>query len=91
MGGNRVEELESRVKELEASVKGLTEELVECKVRVRELESAVDEELDYIPEYDVDGRRADPAAGSDSEADSTKLEPTDRESEEEADSDIIIA
>jgi len=40
--GNRVEELESRVKELEATVDGLTDELVECKVRIRELENAVD-------------------------------------------------
>jgi len=47
MCGNRVEELESRVQELEASVEGLTDELVECKVRIRELESAVDEDLDF--------------------------------------------
>lgn len=44
MCGNRVEELETRVKELEASVEGLTDELVECKVRIRELENTVDEE-----------------------------------------------
>ena len=40
MCGNRVEELESRVQELEASVRGLTDELVECKVRLRDLEDA---------------------------------------------------
>jgi hypothetical protein len=44
MCGNRVEELETRVQELEASVEGLTDELVECKVRIRELENTVDEE-----------------------------------------------
>lgn len=43
MCGNRVEELESRVKELEASVRGLTDELVECKLRLRELEDSHDE------------------------------------------------
>jgi len=43
MCGNRVEELETRVQELEASVEGLTDELVECKVRIRELENTVDE------------------------------------------------
>ena len=47
MCGNRVEELESRVQELEASVEGLTDELVECKVRIRELENAVDEDLGF--------------------------------------------
>ncbi|PSQ47934.1 hypothetical protein BRD19_08250 [Halobacteriales archaeon SW_7_65_23] len=49
MCGNRVEELESRVKELEASVEGLTDELVECKVRLRELEDAIDEDLGFVP------------------------------------------
>ena len=49
MCGNRVEELETRVQELEASVEGLTDELVECKVRIRELESAVDEDLGFVP------------------------------------------
>ncbi|WP_299264281.1 DUF7518 family protein [Halorientalis sp.] len=43
--GNRVEELESRVNELEATVDGLTDELVECKVRIRELENVVDAEV----------------------------------------------
>ncbi len=43
--GNRVEELESRVNELEATVDGLTDELVECKVRIRELENVVDSEV----------------------------------------------
>jgi len=46
---NRVEELESRVQELQASVEGLTDELVECKVRLRELENAVDEDLGFEP------------------------------------------
>jgi uncharacterized coiled-coil protein SlyX len=94
MCGNRVEELESRVKELEASVEGLTDELVECKVRVRELESAVDEELDLSPEHEfqgTSGTATEPEA--EPGADSTKAEPADREAEEneEADSDIIIA
>jgi len=50
MCGNRVEELESRVKELEASVEGLTDELVECKVRLRELENAVDTDIGFSGE-----------------------------------------
>jgi hypothetical protein len=57
--GNRVEELESQVKELQATVDGLTDELVECKVRIRELENVVDAEvgLDNIgekPESEVE-------------------------------------
>ncbi len=35
---NRVDELESEIAELRAAVNGLTEELVETKARVRELE-----------------------------------------------------
>ena len=91
MCGNRVEELESRVKELEASVEGLTDELVECKVRVRELESAVDEELDIAPAHEFGGGAGSDPATEPAEADSTKAEPTDGETNEEADSDIIIA
>lgn len=42
--GNRVEELESEVAELKATVKGLTEELVEANDRIRQLEAAVGDE-----------------------------------------------
>lgn len=38
---NRVEELESQVRELEATVTGLTDELLECKQRLGELEEVV--------------------------------------------------
>ncbi|MDL5361724.1 hypothetical protein [Halalkalicoccus sp. NIPERK01] len=41
---NRVEDLESRVQELEATVRGLTEELVEANERIRVLESQHEEE-----------------------------------------------
>ncbi|MFD1647475.1 DUF7518 family protein [Haloarchaeobius litoreus] len=44
MPKNRVEDLESTVDELEATVRGLTEELVETKERVRILESELEEE-----------------------------------------------
>jgi len=39
---NRVEDLESEIAELRAAVNGLTEELVETKARVRELENAAE-------------------------------------------------
>jgi uncharacterized protein YoxC len=42
---NRVEELESKVAELQAAVNGLTEELVETKERVRQLEAEVEVEV----------------------------------------------
>jgi peptidoglycan hydrolase CwlO-like protein len=41
---NRVDELESDIAELRAAVNGLTEELVETKARVRELETEADTE-----------------------------------------------
>ena len=39
---NRVDELESEIAELRAAVNGLTEELVETKARVRELEESAE-------------------------------------------------
>ena len=39
---NRVDELESEIAELRAAVNGLTEELVETKARVRELEDTAE-------------------------------------------------
>ncbi|WP_276271053.1 DUF7518 family protein [Haloarcula litorea] len=74
MCGNRVEELEERVKELEASVEGLTDELVECKVRLRELENTVDEESGF----GADARR--------DSAESSETEP-DTEAEQSGESD----
>ncbi|MES3517311.1 MAG: bZIP transcription factor [Natronomonas sp.] len=42
MAGNRVEELETKVRELEATIDGLTDELVETKERLHELEKTTD-------------------------------------------------
>ena len=102
MCGNRVEELESRVNELEASVEGLTDELVECKVRLRELENIVDDDSGLAAD-DEDVAQAAEAAVSEttettesSPADTPKSEATkaaDNREESEADSgsDIIVA
>lgn len=46
---NRVNELEAQIAELRAAVNGLTEELVETKDRVRELESAAAERDEDVP------------------------------------------
>ncbi|MEF8853276.1 MAG: bZIP transcription factor [Haloarculaceae archaeon] len=95
MCGNRVEELEARVNELEASVEGLTDELVECKVRLRELEGAVDEDLGFAPE--TPGPASEPAvepseSPEEAEADSSNTEEADEEDNAETGSnDIIIA
>jgi hypothetical protein len=101
MCGNRVEELESRVKELEASVEGLTDELVECKVRIRELEGAFEDEIGFVPEPTAEG--AESGEGT-PESESEMLEPGDdvdtaeasksegsETADTESDSDIIIA
>ncbi|MFB6126384.1 MAG: chromosome segregation protein SMC [Halolamina sp.] len=52
--GNRVEELESRVAALQATVDGLTEELVETKERLRQLEAGTD-----VAPDDTDGVATD--------------------------------
>jgi hypothetical protein len=104
MCGNRVEELESRVNELEASVEGLTDELVECKVRLRELENAVDTDLgfsaddseassdsaaDHGPTGAAPAGRQGPADTHKAEAD--KTEDNREESEADSETDIIVA
>ncbi|WP_435195848.1 DUF7518 family protein [Natronomonas sp. EA1] len=101
MTGNRVEELEAKVRELEASISGLTDELVETKERLRLIEDHVD--LDDV--LDADERRAarkqrskdaEQAAQANAEAeaaasaDEAKGESEEEESESSAD-DIIVA
>jgi chromosome segregation ATPase len=84
---NRVQELESRVQELEASVEGLTDELVECKVRLRELENAMDEDLSFVP-----GQSAETTEEPEAEGDTTKPEATESEDKaEDSQSEIIVA
>lgn len=72
---NRVEELESRVQELEATVRGLTEELVEANERIRTLESR-HEETANVEQREV---------GVDTDT-SEEIEDT-----EDASDDIIVA
>jgi len=103
--GNRVEELESRVNELEATVDGLTDELVECKVRIRELENIVDDAGGIEA---IEGMAEDASEpGSDQTTEEEIIEPTEEapadtpksEADDDADntesdsesSDIIIA
>ncbi|MFB6154971.1 MAG: chromosome segregation protein SMC [Haloferacaceae archaeon] len=87
---NRVEELETKVAELQAAVDGLTEELVETRERLRQLESANDVE---VARAETRTQRADDAAGADGEGD--KADETESEDEAETsegeDEDIIVA
>jgi uncharacterized coiled-coil protein SlyX len=101
MTGNRVEELESRVAELQAAVDGLTEELVETKERLRQLEAdedparvsrTTDANTEVVrterdePAADAETAESEPAAESDT-ADGAE----DAEDEAESESDIIVA
>jgi uncharacterized coiled-coil protein SlyX len=88
--GNRVEELESRVKQLEASVTGLTDELVECKERLEALEDEVDPEMDIIEGQPT---RTDAEEGEATDV-TDRSKPDEEKEEESADSDtdeIIVA
>lgn len=95
MCGNRVEELESRVQELEASVDGLTDELIECKVRMRELEDAADVDLEYpgrATEESTPAEASEPGGEPEDGAEATKPEaPDEEDNTEDAGSDIIVA
>ncbi|TKX75723.1 bZIP transcription factor [Halorubrum sp. GN11_10-6_MGM] len=66
---NRVEDLERQVAELQAAVNGLTEELVEMKERVRQLEDersvAVETEATTGSEGDAADATADGSSGDD--------------------------
>jgi hypothetical protein len=95
---NRVEELERKASELQAAVNGLTEELVETKERVRQLEDAVEVDdpavrakprADPDPEAAADTTDSEAAAETDSEAaaetDSASAAEADAQSATEAD------
>jgi len=89
MCGNRVEELEARVKELEASVEGLTDELVECKVRLRELENTVDEDTGFGADAHKSASGGTPDRTGDSET-APESEPEPEPEEADDGGDIIV-
>ncbi len=95
MSGNRVEELEAKVRKLEATIEGLTDELVETKERL----GAVEDETGIEPDV-LKGRRAkrdrSEQMESTADTDGTDGETTEESDDEEtADSelgdDIIVA
>lgn len=80
MTGNRVEQLESRVRELEATVGGLTDELMDAKERVQALENAVDFD-DATATHD---RRNDIVEGDLAQGEDTTTATTGTETESDA-------
>jgi len=62
---NRVEELESQVAELQAAVDGLTEELVETRERLRQLEAEEGVERTRAPERRESESDTSPSADPD--------------------------
>ncbi|WP_353635218.1 hypothetical protein ABSL23_07380 [Halobacterium sp. NMX12-1] len=90
-----IEELEQRVEELEATVRGLTEELVDASERIRTLEA----ELDRTPSTEElrESREGGVIEPGDDDADTEADEatkPVDGEAEDNEESgldDIIVA
>lgn len=100
MTGNRVEELEEKVRSLEATVDGLTDELVECKERIEHLEAEIQPEPSgndiMAPEptgsqpsmEEAPQEKVDEAVES---ADDAKDEAGEESDEDSASDDIIVA
>ncbi len=95
MAGNRVEELEVKVRELEATIDGLTDELVETKERLRYLEDEVDADVEPIV-----GNRSRSNGGGDANADTdadsasadgVNSDGTESEDNAGSEDDIIVA
>ncbi|QZX99700.1 DUF7518 family protein [Halobaculum rubrum] len=95
--GNRVEDLEAQVAELQAAVDGLTEELVEAKERISQLERAteVDEEstpdrnpnAEFVPNESATNGAGDDRVIADEEGSAQKAaRGTDEGTTEESDS-----
>jgi uncharacterized coiled-coil DUF342 family protein len=101
MTGNRVEELEAKVRSLEATVDGLTDELVECKERIQHLEAEVDPEPNgndiMAPEPTggqpgaEDGTPQEQVDEAVESADEAKDEAGEEADDDSASDDIIVA
>jgi len=97
---NRVEELESQVTELQAAVDGLTEELVETRERLRQLEENEGVDNSRTPERrespNAQVEHADEASEDGAETETETDTQTDAEESEDDSSDsdgndIIVA
>ena len=99
---NRVEELESQVAELQAAVDGLTEELVETRERLRQLEENDGVDNSRTPErresahaqVEHADEASDDAADDDTETETdteTEAEEPEDDSSDSDGNDIIVA
>jgi|AntRauTorcE11898_2_1112593.scaffolds.fasta_scaffold31690_2 phage shock protein A len=79
MPTNRVEDLEATVDELEATVRGLTEELVETKERVRILETELEEERAADSGVESVDEMLTPEPGDEGSVDRSEAEQVDVE------------
>jgi uncharacterized coiled-coil protein SlyX len=86
---SRADTLEERVAELEATVRGLTEELVDATERIRTLE----EELDHAPSTEElrEARESAPVAPDEDEAPKGAEGEGTSDTEESGLDDIIVA
>lgn len=101
--GNRVEDLETQVAELQAAVDGLTEELVETKERVSQLEQATelpregsgrDSNAEFVPNASATAEAAeasDEASEGADAADAAADAKSDEDGESQETDDIIVA
>jgi hypothetical protein len=96
MSGNRVEELEAKVRELEATIEGLTDELVETKERLGAIEDETGVQPDVLEGRGTGFERQN-ETGSSADAETTTDGETEGESESddttdsESGDDIIVA
>ena len=85
MAGNRVEELEAKVRELEATIDGLTDELVETKERLQAVEAETGVEADVLAGRPGRSDRADRSADPEEEPEPSTEEPEAGDGEASAD------
>ncbi|QLD86443.1 hypothetical protein HWV23_12135 [Natronomonas halophila] len=100
MSGNRVEELEAKVRELEATIDGLTDELVETKERLQVLEEGSDVDTDVLTRgtssaQSTTTEQATEATDEEVEASADEVNTDEDDGEDNTDSesgdDIIVA
>ena len=84
---NRVEELESTVAELRAAVDGLTEELVETRERLRQLEGERDEPAPNRRIESAHAEQVDSDAGAETDLDAAPEGESTDEAEAEAETE----
>ncbi len=93
---NRVEELERKASELQAAVNGLTEELVETKERLRQLEDAVEVDDPAVrakprTEPEPDSETETEAADDVADTDETDVDADSATEEDEAEQRFVDA